>query len=66
MKIILVFVCLFIAFLIFLDKKNYNNGICTKCGGKLYHEDTDSQGGKMWVCDSCKTTLWTSWIDGDC
>lgn len=46
------------------ERKEWNNGVCRKCGGKLYHADTDSQGGKLWVCEQCHSGLWTSWIRG--
>ena len=46
------------------DKKAWNKGICRKCGGMLYHADTDSQGGKLWCCEQCHRMFWTSWIRG--
>lgn len=49
---------------VFQERKAWNNGICRRCGGKLYHADTDSQGGKMWRCEKCGGVLWTSWIRG--
>ena len=45
--------------------KRYNNGVCAHCGAKLRHFDNDSQGGRGYVCDSCKDYIWVSWnIDG--
>ena len=46
------------------DRKIWNKGVCRKCGGKLKHTQTDSQGGKLWVCEQCHNGLWTSWIRG--
>jgi hypothetical protein len=48
------------------EKTAYNNGVCPKCGGKLRHFDTDSQGGKGYCCDKCKNYItWVSWFDPD-
>jgi len=48
--------------LIHMDKKSFNNGICTECGHKLRHFDNDSQGGEGWCCDHCNNVVWVSWI----
>lgn len=75
MKIILViFSISFIIFYVygtirayFSDKKNYNRGICPKCGKALKCIDMDSQGGKWYVCtdrynkeNPCDYDCWTS------
>lgn len=46
------------------DRKSWNGGVCRKCGGKLYHAQDDSQGGKLWMCEQCHSALWTNWIRG--
>ena len=46
---------------IFSEKKDYNNGICPKCGQKLHHFDNDSQGGRGYICDKCNYTTWVSY-----
>ena len=46
---------------IFAEKKDYNNGICPRCGNKLYHFDTDSQGGRGYCCHKCPYFTWISW-----
>ncbi len=45
------------------EKKNYNNGICPKCGEKLVCTDIDSQGGRCYSCknDNCDYTCWISY-----
>ena len=44
------------------DKKDFNNGICPRCGAPLRHFDTDSQGGRGYNCTGCgKYYTWISW-----
>ena len=43
------------------EKKKYNNGICRECGYPLRHFDTDSQGGRGYICDACKYSCWVSY-----
>lgn len=42
------------------EKKAYNNGICTKCGGKLYYFSTDIYGRRGYHCEHCGKTIWMS------
>ena len=35
------------------EKKRYNNGFCPNCGNSLRCFDMDSQGGRMYKCDTC-------------
>lgn len=46
------------------QKKEFNNGICPKCGGIFLPEDMDSGGSTMWCCSNreCDNTIW---IDRD-
>lgn len=47
----------------FQEKKEFNNGICPKCGGNLELFDVDSQGGKGYNCNKCKKYFcWTNWF----
>ena len=34
------------------EKKEWNNGICPKCGEEWKLFDVDSQGGRMYRCDN--------------
>ena len=43
------------------EKKDYNNGICTQCGGHLEHFDDDSQGGRGYRCDKCGRYVWVTY-----
>lgn len=43
------------------EKKEYNDGICTKCGNKLRLFDEDSQGGRVYHCDKCGRFVWISY-----
>ena len=62
MKIILILVvilCIVIGFIgITLEKRGYNHGICPHCNKPLRHFDTDSQGGRGYICDEC---TWVSY-----
>ena len=46
----------------FREKKDFNNGICPRCGKPLRHFDDDSQGGQGWYCDNCGYHTWISWF----
>ena len=64
--VICMFVTLFITCILcayFIEKKQFNNGICPKCGNRLRYFDTDSHGGKGFTCDNCHYTVWVSWFD---
>ena len=77
MKIILLII--FIAFIIFgvsgitwaycSEKKNYNKGICPKCGKPLKCIDVDSHGGRWYVCtdryDKEKPCHYDCWVSYD-
>lgn len=45
---------------ILLEKKAYNNGYCPHCGKKLLL-DTDSQGGRGYICEECGYCAWVSY-----
>ena len=44
------------------EKKKWNNGYCSACNTRWEHRDTDSQGGRMYVC-SCEQrhSCWISY-----
>jgi predicted RNA-binding Zn-ribbon protein involved in translation (DUF1610 family) len=43
------------------EAKDYNHGICPKCGNKLQFVDEDSQGGRGYVCRKCGYVTWCSY-----
>ena len=48
------------------EKKSWNEGKCPKCGTKWRCFDNDSQGGRGYVCDKCKSIIWISYhVDRD-
>lgn len=52
----IVFIILMISCIIFLNKKNYNNGIHNNCGGHwIYQEAVGHQSytGYIYSCDKC-------------
>lgn len=44
------------------EKKQYNNGICQKCGHALRHFDSCFNGDEGYTCDHCGYIFWTSWF----
>lgn len=46
---------------ILIEKKEYNSGCCPKCGKKLVQLDTDSQGGRGYICEECDYCAWVSY-----
>lgn len=61
--IVLIFTCiLFISIGLHIERKNFNNGICPKCGGQLELFDIDSHGERGYKCGSCeKYQTWVSY-----
>lgn len=49
----------------YFEYKDFNNGICPRCGKRLKHFDTDSQGGRGYCCNSCKYFTWVSYNSVD-
>lgn len=49
----------------YLEYKDFNNGICPKCGKQLKYFDIDSQGGVGYCCKDCHYYIWVSynWIE---
>lgn len=45
----------------YLERKNFNKGVCPNCGTKLRYFDADSQGGRGYTCDKCNYTTWCSY-----
>lgn len=43
------------------EAKDWNGGICPKCGKPLKHFDNDSQGGHGWCCHDCDYYTWVSY-----
>lgn len=52
---------------IHIEKREFNNGICPKCGKKLNWFDSDSQGGRGYCCHDCRYFTWVSYdcVDKD-
>lgn len=45
----------------YVERKDFNNGICRKCGNKLRHFDNDSSGARGYTCDKCHNKVWVSY-----
>jgi len=66
--IILIILILFVSLLmigIISERRAYNHGKCRHCGNNLRLFDTDSQGGRGYMCDSCCNTIWVSYHSVD-
>lgn len=50
---------------IYLEKKGFNNGKCICCGYPLRNFDTDSHGGRGYICDRCHYNTWVSYPSVD-
>lgn len=46
---------------IYLEKRDFNNGICPHCKSKLRYFNSDSQGGRGYICNNCNYTTWVSY-----
>ena len=56
--LIVVFVCAYYSRK--YEKMRWNNGICDICGTPFERFDTDSQGGRGYVCEH-HHYIWVSW-----
>ena len=43
------------------ERRRFNGGWCPECQNPWRYFDTDSQGGRGYKCDPCKTTIWISY-----
>ena len=43
------------------EKEDWNNGVCPWCGHNWRYFDTDSQGGRGYICDNCGRDIWISY-----
>lgn len=59
--VLIIIVLVGIPVCILTDKKEYNNGVCPKCGTEYRHFATDSHGGRGYCCDGCNYVIWISW-----
>ena len=70
-KVIILIVCSLLLVLIFsrigvyIEKKSFNNGKCLICGYPLRNFDTDSHGGRGYICDRCHYNTWVSYHSVD-
>lgn len=63
MIILIIMTIIFIALVIMgiiTEKRDYNKGICKICGEELKFFDTDSQGGRGYICPN-NHTVWVSY-----
>lgn len=49
------------AYAFYTEKRDFNDGICRKCGSKLRHFDNDSSGARGYTCDKCNNKVWVSY-----
>ena len=60
---VIVVACIVSVFIyaVYIEPKQFNKGICPKCGTKLRCFDTDSSSARGYCCDNCDYTVWVSW-----
>ena len=46
---------------IWLERKEFNNGLCLRCQERLKFFDYDSHGGRGYECMSCGCKVWVSY-----
>ena len=44
----------------YIEKKEFNNGVCIRCGEKLEYFDMTSQGDRGYICNKCGHIVWVS------
>lgn len=59
--IILILLILGVLWCINTEYKDFNNGVCPKCGKQLKCFDIDSHGGRGYCCDNCQYFTWVSY-----
>ena len=65
--LIIISVCFFcfifcgILYAIYSEYKEFNKGICPKCGKRFRLFDMDSQGGRGYCCNDCGHYVWVSY-----
>lgn len=47
------------------EKKMFNDGKCSHCGSDFRLFDTDSHGGRGYICRKCRYTVWISYNSVD-
>lgn len=59
--VLIIILILGITCTIYVERKNFNNGMCPKCGKQLRFFDIDSQGGRGYCCNDCNYYTWVSY-----
>lgn len=64
LMIVAILACVLLACI--LEYRDFNHGRCRRCGNRLRLFDIDSQGGRGYVCDTCRYSTWVSYgiVDG--
>lgn len=44
------------------ERKNWNGGVCPKCGKELKHTNTDAHGCELWECPECGHSVCVSYL----
>mgnify|MGYP003296790795 CR=1 FL=1 len=54
-----------VAIAIHMERKDYNNGKCPRCGQSLEFRYTDSHGDRCYWCNGCGYHTWVSYSSVD-
>lgn len=59
--ILLLIVIVGCVFNCYIEYKQYNHGKCIWCNGELSLFYYDSQSGRLYKCNKCRSSVWISW-----
>lgn len=59
---VLIVLVILYCYVAYSEYKDFNKGICPKCGKELELLTLDSQGGRCYYCKDCKHYVWVSWL----
>lgn len=53
-------------FIVWSERKKFNNGICSKCNTQWIYVETDSQGGRWYRCNcEANNIIWITFPGAD-
>ena len=48
-----------------IEKLEYNNGVCRKCGGYMKFAGYSTMDDRCYICERCGRMVWVSYFRGD-
>lgn len=62
---LLVLALIFIMLACVIERLEYNNGVCRKCGGEMKFSGYSEMDDRCYICDDCGRMVWISYIQVD-